>query len=151
MKEVTGIGTKFRKWVVDAWVDIAKITSISGPNMSRDTIEVTTFDSMNGYKEFLGSLRDGGDVSFSMNFTREGLDLMKADFDDDCPQDYVIELNDGAAECGGVAGVNTVFEFQGLVTELPLSIEVASQITMDVTIKVIGVMNVQDAPASTPA
>lgn len=42
---------------------IANLTSINGPSASADTIDVTTHDSPDGYREFIGGLRDGGEVA----------------------------------------------------------------------------------------
>ena len=72
-----GVGTLFRRWSGSAWDNIAEINSISGPNMSRDTIDVTSLDSTGGYREFIGGFRDGGTVQLAMNFIRASLDTMK--------------------------------------------------------------------------
>lgn len=128
---IAGVGTKFRKWVIPTgvWIDIAEISSISGPSMTRDFIDVTSLDSPGGYREFIAGFRDGGTVSLTMNFTRATYDVMKADFENDTPQSYEILLSDSAG---------TSFEFDGLVTELPLEIPTDDKITANVTLKVIG-------------
>ena len=108
-----GIGTKLYRWDESAWVAIAEISEIGGPKKSRDTIEVTNLDSLDGYREFIGSFRDGGTVSLKMNFTRATYDVMNEDFESDALQNYEIVLPDADA---------TSFEFEGLVTELGLGI-----------------------------
>jgi len=67
MTAVSGKGTLFNRWDGSAWVNIGDINSIGGPSSSRETIDVTTLGSTGGYREFIGSLRDGGDLSLSMN------------------------------------------------------------------------------------
>jgi hypothetical protein len=57
-----GVGTVFKRGAVA----IAEITSISGPNLTRGTIDVTNLDSTNGYREFIAGFRDGGEVTLSM-------------------------------------------------------------------------------------
>lgn len=42
---------------------IAQITNISGPNISVDTVDVTSMDSVGGWKEFIAGMIDGGEVS----------------------------------------------------------------------------------------
>lgn len=42
---------------------IAEITSLSAPSLSADSVDVTTMDSANGYREFIQGLRDAGEVS----------------------------------------------------------------------------------------
>jgi predicted secreted protein len=126
---VAGVGTSFRRWDNSTWKELAEITNIDGPTKSRDTIDVTSLDSVDGYREFLGSLRDGGTVSLSMNFSRDTYDEMNADYESDVLQNYEIYLPDAE---------HTSFEFEGLVTELGLGIPVDDKISSDVTIKISG-------------
>ena len=65
-----GVGTLFRRWSGTAWVNIAEVNSITGPSMSRETIDVTSLDSTGGYREFIASFKDPGTISLNMNFTR---------------------------------------------------------------------------------
>jgi len=48
--------------------DLAEINSISGPNESASSIDVTSHDSTDGYEEFIAGLRSGGDISIEGNF-----------------------------------------------------------------------------------
>jgi len=140
---IAGVGTKFRRWNGTAWEDIAEITSITGPSMSRDTIDVTSLDSVGGYREFIAGFRDAGTVTLSMNFTRDTYDLMKGDFESDDLKNYEIILPDDE---------ETSLEFEGLVTELPLTIPTDDKVTADVTIKISGqvVVNSGSGSATTP-
>lgn len=124
---VSGKGTLFRRWSGSAWVNLAEIKSINGPTQSRETIDVTSLDSTGGYREFIGSFRDGGTVSLNMIFRRDTYDTMHDDFESDTVQSYEVVLPDGE---------NTTIEFDGLVTELPLDIVADDAIMVDVTIKV---------------
>lgn len=133
-KAVSGVGTIFRRWnpllaPANKWQSISEITSISGPGKSRETIDVTSLDSVGGYKEFIASFRDAGTVTLKMNFTRATYELMNDDFEDDVLKNYEIVLPDVE---------KTTLEFEGLVTELPLDIPMGDKITADVTIKVSG-------------
>lgn len=129
---VAGVGTKFRRWgglTNPNWVDIAEINSITGPSMSRDTIDVTSLDSTGGYREFISGFRNAGTVTLAMNFTRSTYALMKTDFESNVNKNYEILLPDIE---------RTSLEFVGLVTELPLSIPADDKITADVTIQISG-------------
>ncbi len=134
-----GMGTKFQRWDTSsspgAWQEIAEVFSISGPAMSRETINVTHFGSSAKYRERISGLRDGGTVSLSMNFRRDVYDILKADFEDDDRQSYRIILPDDD---------ETTFEFLGLVTELPPSIPAEDRVTMDVSIEISGEVTVED-------
>lgn len=136
---ISGLGTKFLRWDSSApagsadWQAIAEIISISGPTMTREFIDVTSLDSTGGYREFIAGFRDGGTVTLNMNFTSATYSVMKDDFEDRDSQFYEIVLPDEN---------NTSFEFEGLVTELPLEIPTDDRVTANVTIKVVGKVEV---------
>jgi len=126
---MSGVGTTFSRWSGSSWVAISEITSIKGPGMKRDTIEVTSMDSLGGYKEFIAGFRDSGTMALSMNFSRAGYDALKTDFESNELAYYEIVLPDA---------VHTSFEFTGFVTEVPLTIGAKDAITMDVSIQISG-------------
>ena len=59
-------------------VAVAEIKSISGPNVTVDTLDTSTFDSTNGYREFTTGLLDGGSVSFTGNCTSANHTALRA-------------------------------------------------------------------------
>lgn len=138
-KAVSGVGTIFRRWNGSEWVNLSEINSIDGPTMSRATIDVTSLDSLGGYREFIAGFREAGTISLSMNFTRETIDLMKDDFESDLAQNYEIVLPDTEA---------TSLEFEGFVTEMPLSIPMDDKITIDVTIQISGQVTINSGASS---
>ena len=122
-----GVGTVFQRWSGSGWVKIAEINTITGPTMTRDVIDVTSLDSTDGYREFITGFRDAGTVTLSMNFTRSTYETMKGDFESNTKQNYEIVLPDDEV---------TSLEFEGLVTECPLTIPPDDKITVEVTIKI---------------
>jgi len=138
-KAISGVGTRVRRWDGSDWADVAEINSVTGPNKTRDVIDVTSLDSTGGYREFIAGFRDSGTVSLPMNFTRETYDLMNADFEDQDKQNYEIVLPDTE---------DTTFEFIGLVTELGLGVPIDDKITADCTIKVSGKVTVNSGANS---
>ncbi|MCK9429647.1 MAG: hypothetical protein M0R17_06545 [Candidatus Omnitrophica bacterium] len=140
---IAGVGTIFHRWDdVSSWVELAEINSISGPSMSRETIDVTSLSSTGGFKEFIAGFRDGGTVNLTMNFTRATFSIIYADFEDDSPHFYEIVLPDD---------VNTSFEFCGLVTECPLDIPTDDKITVSVTIKISGRVAMNSGGSAAPS
>lgn len=135
-----GVGTTFRRWSGSAWQAIAEVNSISGPTMTRDTIDVTSLDSTGGYREFIAGFRDPGTVTLTMNFTATTFDLMKADFESDTAGNYEILFP--------ASGGNYSLEFVGLVTELPVEVTADDKVTSTVTIKVSGQVTVNSGAAS---
>ena len=127
---VTGKGTLFRRWsAADEWTNMMEIVTITGPGMSRDTIDTTSLSSTGGYREFIGGFRNGGTVVLNMIFRRDNFDTMKEDFESDDLQNYEILLPDDES---------TSLEFEGLVMEMPLTIPTDDKVTMDVTIQISG-------------
>lgn len=136
---VAGVGTLFRRWSGSAWVNLAEINNITGPGMTRDTIDVTSLDSTGGYREFITGFRNPGTLSMSMNFTRASFDTMQTDFESDSAQNYEIVLPDDE---------NTTVEFEGYVTEIPLTIPPDDKVTVDVTIQISGQVTVGSGSGS---
>lgn len=141
---VAGVGAIFHRWDgAHTWVAIAEINNIGGPNLVRSTIDATSLDSTDGYREFISGLRDGGTVVLNMNFWRNTYALFKTDFESDSLGNYEIILPDDQ---------NTTFEFEGLVTEIPLTVPPDEKITIDVTIKISGKVTLNSgARSSSPA
>ncbi len=136
---VSSVGALLKKWSGSAWASVGEITNISGPTMSRDTIDVTSLASTGGYREFIAGFRDPGALTFTMNFNRSDYETMKTDFESDTEQDYEMILPDTES---------TSLEFTGLVTELPLNLDPSSQITCNITIKVTGQITVNSGANS---
>lgn len=129
---IAGVGAAFKRSDMassPAFTAIAEVRNITGPGMTRDFIDVTNLDSTGGYREFIGGFRDGGELTFTMNFTRDGYDDLLLDFEDDDARDYQVVLADTDA---------TTFDFSGYVTALPLNIVADDAVTTDVTIKITG-------------
>ena len=126
---VSGVGTKFQRWNGSTYVSLAEVNSITGPSMTRAFIDVTSLDSTGGYREFITGFRDAGTISLKMDFTTASYAFIKEDFQKVAANAYQIVLSD--------PGLSSL-EFEGLVTELPLSIPTDDKISADCTIKITG-------------
>lgn len=128
-----GMGTEFQRHDGADYVTIANVFGIDGPGFTREVVEITTYDSPNGYREKIGGLRDGGQITFSLNFQRSEFLTLKGDFENDEAVQYQVVLPDSA---------NTTLSFDGLVIDMPLTIPEGDRVTVDVTIEISG--EVQD-------
>jgi len=72
----------------EVFTAIANVTNIQGPEMSRETIDVTAHNSTDAWMEFVGGLKDGGEVSIDLNYDPNVHDILIADFDDEEPRSY---------------------------------------------------------------
>jgi len=137
---VSGIGVSFRRWDGTDWVELAEVINIGGPTLSRATIEVVSLNVTDAFKNFLSGYRDSGDVTFTMVFRRDTYEVIMEDYESDDNGNYEIYIE--AAE-------ETSFEFEGLVTEMPLvGIAGDSPITVDVTIKIDGQITLNSGSGS---
>ena len=133
---VASVGVSFKRGdgaSSETFTAIAEITSISGPNMSRETIDTTSLDTSGGYRTFLASFRDGGEITLNMNFTRDGYIAMKTDFETDTTVNYQIVCSDTGA---------TTMDFAGLCTGLGFEASTDDVIKANTTIKVSGAVTV---------
>lgn len=126
---ITGIATKFQRHNGSEFQDVARVFGLSGPSMSREIIDVTTYDSIDGYREKIGGLRDGGQITFTLNYRRSTYIIFKQAFEKDEPEQYRVVLPDEEG---------TTLTFTGLVTELPLTIPEGDRITTEITIEISG-------------
>lgn len=126
------LGTKISKGTGTP-VDIGGLTSIGGIEITADTIDVTTLDSDGGYREFIGSFKDGGEVPIEGFFEPDeasGQVDLQDSLDSGLAEDYKITFpTTPAAE----------WSFKGVVTAFKVGdVDVDGTINFGATIKVSG-------------
>jgi len=137
---VASFGALLKKHISGStWASVGEVTTLTGPNMSRETIDVTSLSSTGGYREFIAGLRNPGTITCTMNFNRTDYDTMKADFESDEAKDYELILPDAD---------KTSLEFSALVTELPLNLDPSAQITCNVSFQITGQVVVNSGSGS---
>lgn len=122
------LGTKLKKGTTA----IANLTSIGGLDLSADTIETTTLDAVDGYRMFIGGLKDAGEVSISGYFdptAGQGQAEMFADFESGTVNAYTIEFP---------PALKAKWEFNGIVTAFSTGAELEDNISFEAKIKVSG-------------
>ena len=114
--------------------DIAELTSISGPSVSADTIDVSSHDSLaddDGYRTYVAGLLDGGEVSAEGNLTTA------------VAANYVMTALEGRAAIPmtitfpAAAGVAT-WTFDGIVTAFETSAPHDGKLGFSISIKISG-------------
>ena len=112
---------------------IGNVTNITGPSMSKDTIDTTALDTTGGYRTFISGFKNAGTLTFTLMFEKEEYSTLKAAFDSDVAKSIEVILPDGTTPETG-----SKLSFSGLVTEIPLTIPPDDKITCDVTIQISG-------------
>jgi len=118
----------------ETFTSIAELTSVSGPNLSMDTIDVTHMGSANAYREFIAGLKDGGDVSMDVNFlpadaTQNMAAGIMADLDARTKRNFQVVWSDTAA---------TVWSFSAFVTGFSPSSSLGDKLSATITLKITG-------------
>lgn len=129
-----GYGSTFERGVgspTPVWTELARVTEINAPSLSRETADVTHLKSTDRYREFIGAMRDGGEVSFTLiynpaNTTHQSL---MTDFEGNVAVDYRITFSDDDAYR---------WTFQGFITGLETPIAMEDKVSQSVTIKITG-------------
>lgn len=132
-----GVGTSLKRSPDDSsassYTAISEINSINGPNMSREMIDTTSLDTTGGYRTFVPSFRDGGEVILSCNFDRDNYITFLNDFQSSDISYWQIVFPDTG---------NTTFEFAAYVSALGQASPLDDKLTMDVTLKISGALTV---------
>lgn len=125
---IVGMGTTLKK----GETLIANLTSIDGISVSSDTIETTNLSTEGGYRTFVTSLKDAGEVSISGHFDFIEHNPLLTDFEDRSLDVYTIEFPDKVATTG------TTWTFSAVVTAFSTSVEMEDIIGFEATLKVSG-------------
>lgn len=119
------MGTKLKKGTTA----IAELTSIGGLDLSADTIETTTLDSVDGYRTFIQGLKDGGEVSISGYFEPTQHQTLLTDFNSGDVSTYTIEFP---------TSLGAKWEFSAIVTGYNTGAELEDAVSFEATLKVSG-------------
>lgn len=115
----------------EIFTTVAEISNLAGPKKNRSIIEVTHMESDGGYREYITSLVDAGEVTFDMNFTNvTSQQNLMGDFEDGTKSNYRIDFITKA-------GVKSI-PFAALVTKFEHSFQLEKQLMASVTLKVTG-------------
>jgi len=119
-------------------VDIGNITSISGPNQSRDSVDISTMDSTAKWREFIPGMIDAGEITFDVNYDGSAAgeaNKLNTAFTA-VASEIIVTLIDGS-----------LFTCDGFVTALGTAIPFDDKITQSITIKLTGAMVYTDVAA----
>ena len=115
---------------------VAGVTNISGPGLTLETIDVTNHSSTSGWREHVGGLKDGGEVSLDIVYDPAEATHMNAS------GGLLYELDQGTSESFSLTFSDTgatVWSFTAFVTSFEPSGAVADGLTAAVTLKITGV------------
>lgn len=116
----------------ETFTSIAEVRGVRGPSLQAGVVDVTSFDS-NKRREFISSLKDGGNVSFTVNYipTADGTghDLLITDARNGTTRNFELRFDDVK---------KTTMAFSGVVTGAEITAELEQAIQANITVKVTG-------------
>jgi len=124
------LGTKLQIGTANP-VTVAGLTSIGGLDLSADTIDVTTLESEDGYREFIAGFKDSGEVSLEGYLELETGKGQKELYD---------LFESGEEEQFTILFPNNIgsWQFKGVVTGFSTSADLEDPLSFSATIKVSG-------------
>lgn len=131
MAKSASLGTVFKVGTGSDVKTVGSLTSISGIEVSADTIDVSSMDNSTGYREKVAGLKDPGEVSLSGFY--DGSDSGQAEL-------YTL-LNSGDPSAFSIVFPTTIgktWSFNGVVTGFSTSADMDNAITFECTIAVSG-------------
>ena len=133
---IIAMGTVLRKGTGGTGTPIASLTEIGGLELSADTIDTTSLDTTNnnGYRTFVTSFKDSGEVSLTGYFDPTHATLL-TDFEAGTVSAYEIEFADG-----------TTWGFQACVTAFNTGFSLEDLVSFESTLKVSGKPTLTIAP-----
>lgn len=120
----------------EVFTSVAFVSNISISGYSVDSVEVTTHDSPNGFREYIAGLADGGEVSFDLVFDpanathNETTGGLKAIMDSKAVKNFKVEFPLSPVKTWAFAGFLTSFEIEASMEEA-----LSGSVTIKVTSK----------------
>jgi len=120
---------------------VAEVADIQGPNFAKEAIEVTHHGSSNGWRERISGLKDGGEVTLTLNFLPQDpthdvdTGLLSQLYGDDV-NNYQIILPDTDA---------TTITFAAIVTAHTLTEPIDDKLSADVTVMITGEPSIESS------
>ena len=118
----------------ETFTTIAEVRDIEGPELELEAKEVTSHDSPGGWREYIGTLLTGGEVSFDLNFiptnaTQSYTSGLIEDMVGRTKRNFQLIFSDTGA---------TTWAFTALVTGFKPSAGVEDELLAEVTLQVTG-------------
>ncbi len=126
---ISGYNTKIKM----NGVEVAEVTTVSGPGLTRETIDASHMQSPAMWREFIKGMKDAGELSFDVNMIPGNASqwgLISDFYDDVALANFDLVFPDARG---------TVWSFRGIVTSYEPTNAIDDKLAASVTIKLSGV------------
>lgn len=127
----------------EAFTEIAEVTNIGGLNLKQDTQDVTSHQSAGGWREFIGTLKDGGEMTLELNYvptddTQDCTVGIGLDFKNGTKRNFQMLFPDDPVEAN-----RTKWSFAAFVTSYSVTAPHDGSLKGSISLKVTGVPTLQ--------
>ena len=125
---VNGYGTVFAyESAASVFTPLAEVLSVTPPSLNVETAETTHMGSDDGYREYIATLKDGGEVTVNLNYVEASATLLQT------------LINAGVETFRITFPGSSTFTFVGIPTAFAFDdVVIDDKIAMSLTIKVTG-------------
>lgn len=122
---------------------VGEIISISGPDQTRDSVDISSMDSASKFREFLPGMADSGEVTFELNYDGNGTAALLDARYTAVATSWGVNFGDASptAVTGCTATNNSTMVNLGFITALGHAIPFDDKITQSATLKFTGTPN----------
>lgn len=118
----------------ETFTTIVEVTDINGPGLDDEVVDVTSHDSANHAREYIGGLLDAGEVTFTINYiptatTHNATTGLIRDWKNRTKRNFQLVYPDGGA---------TTWAFAALVQHFEAAAPIDDKLAADVTLKLTG-------------
>jgi lysophospholipase L1-like esterase/predicted secreted protein len=124
-----GIGTLFQNSLggtPETWETVAETLDLTLPSLARDSIDISAGNAPGEWREFVPGMKDGGEISFQLNFTVAAYSALEAEFNQGIKRRRIIFPN------------GYWLPFYAFLTKLEGSIPLTDRVTAQASFKVFG-------------
>ncbi|MGC5009748.1 phage tail tube protein [Streptosporangium sp. DT93] len=114
--------------VTPVFTAIAGVTNLGGPEIEREAYESTHHGSPDGWREYVGGLKDGGEISIEVRYDPRVHDALVDDFEDTEARDYRLVWPAITGAQWDISAILTGFSPEGPHDDL-----LAAELTLKVT------------------
>lgn len=109
------------------YTSLGEVFEITPPEKTRGTVDVTHYQSPDSFREFLPTLKEGGDWGFGLHYIPAVSDALETAFDAGGVVPFEVTAPNGIR-----------IHFEGIITSLGSAMPLDDKLTRSVTIKVSG-------------
>lgn len=118
----------------EVFTAIASVKNISGPGQTREFVDVTTHDSVGGYRQKIPAWKDAGEINLELLFDPAGVqhDALLDDFEDDTLRNYQLKFPDTD---------ETIWQFEAYVGSVEVNAPIDDALLANATLTLTGAID----------